>query len=205
MPDERAPRNGAATVWRVTISVLTFLRSSLRPSLARNALVKAAPEFKMTVPDLQGVDDLSAQVFRAFLGTARMHMQLMMRTMAETGTHPGQAMCLRLLTVNDGISQRDLADVLNVARPTVTRMLQGMEKAGLVERRADAADQRLTRVFLTGAGRAAEKQMGVAAAEYVNATIATMPEDDRRELARLLEELGSIITGALGQQQGAQS
>ncbi|HZL65308.1 MAG TPA: MarR family transcriptional regulator, partial [Thermoleophilia bacterium] len=126
-------------------------------------MVKAAPEFKMTVPDLQGVDDLSSHVFRAFLGTARMHMQLMMRTMAETGTHPGQAMCLRLLTVNDGISQRDLADVLNVARPTVTRMLQGMEKAGLIERRADEADQRLTRVFLTGAGRAAEKQMGVAA------------------------------------------
>ena len=166
-------------------------------------MVKAAPEFKMTVPDLQGVDDLSSHVFRAFLGTARMHMQLMMRTMAETGTHPGQAMCLRLLTVNDGISQRDLADVLHVARPTVTRMLQGMEKAGLVERRPDEADQRLTRVFLTGAGRAAEKQMGVAAAEYVNATIATLPEEDRRELARLLDELGACITAASEKQHEA--
>ena len=156
----------------------------------------------MTVPDLEGVDELSAQVFRAFLGTARLHMQLMMRTLAEHGTHPGQAMCLRLLSVNDGITQRDLADVLHVARPTVSKMLQGMEKAGLVERRPDAADQRLTRVFLTDAGRDAEQEMGVAAAEYVNATIGTLPEDDRRELARLLDELGASITAGLGEAAG---
>ena len=164
-------------------------------------MVKDGAELRMTVPDLQGVDDLSAHVFRAFLGTARMHMQLMVRTLADSHTHPGQAMCLRMLSVNDGVSQRDLAGTLHVARPTITKMLQGMEKAGLVERRPDEADQRLTRVFLTEAGRAAEKQMGVAAAEYVNATIATLPEDDRRELARLLDELGACITAALEKQE----
>ena len=108
-----------------------------------------------------------------------------------------------MLSANDGVSQRDLADMLHVARPTVTRMLQGMEKAGLVERRADETDQRLTRVYLTATGRDMEKEMGVAAAEYVNATIATLPEDDRRELARLLEELGASITRATEKQQEA--
>ncbi len=157
----------------------------------------------MPFPDFDGVDDLSARVFRAFLDAARLHVQLMMRTLADSGTHPGQAMCLRLLSANDGVSQRDLADMLHVARPTVTRMLQGMEKAGLVERRADEADQRLTRVYLTATGRDMEKEMGVAAAEYVNATIATLPEDDRRELARLLEELGTSITRATEKQQEA--
>ena len=168
-------------------------------------MVKSATDPKMTVPELKGVDDLSARVFRAFLGTARMHMQLMVRTLADRGTHPGQAMCLRLLTVNDGVSQRDLADMLHVARPTVTKMLQGMEKAGLVERRSDAADQRLTRVYLTAAGRDAEEEMGVAAAEYVNATIATLPEDDRRELARLLEDLGACISEAMEKHQEARA
>ena len=164
-------------------------------------MVKAGPEPKMTFPELDGVDELSARVFRSFLGTARLHMQLMMRTLQDSGKHPGQAMCLRMLSVNDGVSQRDLAQMLHVAPPTVTKMLQGMQKAGLVERRADEADQRLTRVYLTRAGRDAEKDMGVAAAEYVNATIATLPEGDRRELARLLEELGASITSALEQQE----
>jgi DNA-binding MarR family transcriptional regulator len=159
----------------------------------------------MTIPELDGVDELSARVFRAFLGTAKLHVHLMMRTLADSGTHPGQLMCLRLLTVNDGAAQRDLADMLHVARPTVTKMLQGMEKSGLVERRPDEADQRLTRVHLTAAGRSAATEMSVVAAKYVNATIATLPEDDRRELARLLEELGASITRATEKQHEARA
>ena len=166
-------------------------------------MVERGPNLKMTIPELDGVDELSAQVFRAFLGTAKLHMHLMLRTLADSGTHPGQLMCLRLLSVNDGVSQRDLADMLHVARPTVTKMLQGMEKSGLVERRPDQADQRLTRVYLTGAGRAAEKKTSVVAADYINATIATLPEADRRELARLLDKFGASITLAMEKQQEA--
>ncbi len=145
---------------------------------------------------LEGVDELSSQVFRAFLATMRQHGRLMMQEMRDHGLHHGQAMCLRLLSANDGITQRDLAGALHVARPTVTKMLNSMEKAGLVRRRPDAADARLTCVELTQAGRAEEKKMNLAAADYVNATIATLSERDRRELARLLEELGASIKRA---------
>lgn len=149
------------------------------------------------LPDkLEGVDDLSADVFRAFLGVLALHRRLMMQALADRGVHPGQALCLRLLAANDGIAQRDLAAALYVARPTVTRMLHSMEKAGLVRRRPDAVDQRLTRVELTEAGRAEELRMRAAAADYVNATVATLPEADRRELARLLEDLGACIARA---------
>jgi DNA-binding MarR family transcriptional regulator len=153
---------------------------------------------------LDGVDDLSADVFRAYIGTLRLHRRLMMQALAERGIHPGQAMCLRLLVANDGIAQRDLADALHVARPTVTKMLHSMEKAGLVRRRPDAGDARLTRVELTDAGRAEEKEMRVAAAGYVNATIATLPEPDRRELARLLDLLSASLTRAGAAREGAE-
>lgn len=155
------------------------------------------PQHITAMPDdLDGVDHLSSQVFRAYIGTLRLHRRLMMQALADRGIHPGQAMCLRLLAANDRIAQRDLAEALHVARPTVTKMLHSMEKAGLVRRRSDAADARLTRVELTDAGRAEEEQMRAAAAHYINATIATLPEDDRRELARLLEELGASIERA---------
>ena len=145
---------------------------------------------------LDGVDELSSDVFRAFIATLRLHRRLMMQALADRGIHPGQAMCLRLLIANDGITQRDLAKAMYVAPPTLTKMLHSMEKAGLVRRRPDAADARLTRVELTDAGRAEEKEMRTAAAEYVNATIGTLPEDDRRDLARLLEALGATIERA---------
>lgn len=145
---------------------------------------------------LDGVDRLSSDVFRALLRTIRSHRRLMMQTLADRGMHPGQAMVLRLLGANDDIAQRDLAEGLHVARPTVTKMLHSMERAGLVRRHPDRDDQRLTRVRLTAAGRAEEKRMRAAAADYVNATIATMRDDDRRELARLLDTLSGAIEDA---------
>lgn len=150
------------------------------------------------MPELHGVDDLSAEAYRAFVTTARLHFKHMVASMAGSRTHHGQAMCLRLLSVDDGASQRDIARVLHVAPPTVSKMLTAMERAGLVERRPDAADQRLTRVYLTESGREREREMGRAVGEYVNATFATLPEDERRELVRLLEKLRDSIarTGA---------
>ena len=155
-----------------------------------------APAVELSPPHLEGVDELSAEVFRALHATLRLHKQLMTRTLAAHGTHPGQATCLRLLAVHDGITQRDLADALHLARPTVSKMLQAMEKAGVVERRPDDTDQRLTCVKLTAAGRALERDLRAVAADYVNETIGTLPEGDRRELARLLDDLASSISRA---------
>jgi DNA-binding MarR family transcriptional regulator len=152
------------------------------------------------MPELEGVDELSARAFRAFLTTAKLHFKNMMATMAGSRTHPGQAMCLRLLDANDGATQRDMARMLHVAPPTVSKMLSTMEKAGLVERRPHEADQRLTRVFLTAAGRERSGQMGAAVGKYVNATFATLSERERRDLARLLEKLGTRIAEAAAEQ-----
>ena len=148
--------------------------------------------------ELAGADEASsALVFRAFLNAMRLHRQLMIKTLTARGAHPGQAICLRLLAAHDGISQRDLAEMLHVARPTVTRMLQAIEKSGMVERRPDAADQRLTRVYLTAAGRDREREVSAIASDYVKQTIGTLPEADQRELARLLGELGASLSRAL--------
>jgi DNA-binding MarR family transcriptional regulator len=155
------------------------------------------PVVESSHPPLEGVDELSAQVFRAFHATLRLHKQLMTKTLAAHGTHTGQAACLRSLAAHDGITQRDLADTLHLSRPTVSKMLKGLEKAGAVERRPDAVDQRLTRVLLTESGRALELELRGASAGYVNETIGALPADDRRELARLLEELGASISRAL--------
>jgi DNA-binding MarR family transcriptional regulator len=76
-------------------------------------------------------------------------------------------------------------------------MLQKMEQHGLVERWDDEADQRLTRIRLTAAGRERAQAFGSSFAEYVDSTIGAMPEADRRELARLLGALADNIETAL--------
>lgn len=150
-------------------------------------------------PDLEGVDELPARVFRAFQRSLRLHRQLMAKTMAEHGAHPGQAMCLRLLVGNDGTTQRDLTEALHLARPTVSKMLRGMEQAGLIERRPDEQDQRLVRVFLTAAGRELAADLRVAAAAHIAATIGSLSAVDMEELARLLDALSESIVRQLDQ------
>jgi DNA-binding MarR family transcriptional regulator len=154
------------------------------------------------MPELDGVDDLSARAFRAFIVTARRHFKGMLATMAGSRAQHGQAMCLRMLSVNDGATQRDVARMLSVAPPTVSKMLSTLEKAGLVERRPDPADQRLTRVYLTDAGRRRELEMGVAVGAYVNATFATLTEQERGELVRLLDKLRDSIVGTSAREEG---
>ena len=70
---------------------------------------------------LDGVDELSSDVFRTFMATMRQHGRLMMQEMRDHGLHHGQAMCLRLLSANDGITQRDLCslEVLRDVAPGV--------------------------------------------------------------------------------------
>jgi DNA-binding MarR family transcriptional regulator len=155
------------------------------------------------MPELEGVDDLSAQAFRAFIVTARLHFKGMLASMAGSRAQHGQAMCLRMLSVNDGATQRDVARMLHVAPPTVSKMLGTLEKAGLVERRPDPADQRLTRVHITDAGRRRELEMGVAVGAYVNATFAMLTEQERGELVRLLDKLRDSIAGTPTQHEAA--
>ena len=159
--------------------------------------------FKLAFEELEGVDELSTRVFRAFMNALRLHRQLMLAALTELDTHPGQAICLRFLSANDGITQRDLADALHLARPTVSRMLQAMEKAGAIERRTDEHDQRLTHVYLTARGHELEAAFRTVSAGVINETIGSLSERDRRELERLLEAFGDSASQAIAARRDA--
>jgi DNA-binding MarR family transcriptional regulator len=146
---------------------------------------------------MDGLDPVSAEVFNAFRRAMHLNKQLLGRIMAERGGHPGAAGVLRVLASHEGITQRDLAEILHLSRPTVTTMLQRLEQHGLVERWDDEADQRLTRIRLTDKGRTQAAEFGASFATYVDSTIGTMSETDRRELARLLGMLADSTAAAL--------
>lgn len=55
---------------------------------------------------------------------------------------------IRRLASQPGRSQKELADILEVEPITVARMLDRLEAAGMVERRADGQDRRIWRLHL---------------------------------------------------------
>lgn len=92
-------------------------------------------------------------LYYLFLEIQRLHYYRTHVLLDEIGVYHGQPPMLFILNKKDGQSQKEIADILNVKASTITVMLKRMEKAGLVERRQDTEDQRISRVYITEEGR----------------------------------------------------
>ena len=69
------------------------------------------------------------------------------------GTTRAQWIVLFRLREQEGLSQVDLAEVLELQPISLVRLLDRLVEHGLVERRSDPRDRRANRLFLTASGR----------------------------------------------------
>jgi len=67
----------------------------------------------------------------------------------SAGITRAQWRVLSTLLRNDGWTQSEVAEMLDVERITLCRMVDRLSEAGLVERRADPSDRRVWRLHLT--------------------------------------------------------
>lgn len=113
--------------------------------------------------------------------------------MEEIGLSRGQGFILFRLGCEDGLSQAELARQTMVRPATLTAALQRMETAGLIERRTDPADQRVSRVYLTPKGREARAQAEKVWHEVESELRAILSVDDRAQLVTLLGKLRDAL------------
>ena len=107
------------------------------------------------------------------------------------GLTPSQAFLLRAVLDQPGLLQRELAAHLAIARPTVTRLLDGLADKGLVERLGTENDGREYAIHPTAAGR--EMQ-------------AALNEASGKVTQRLKKKLGvGAFTQTVGQVRGVRS
>jgi DNA-binding MarR family transcriptional regulator len=66
---------------------------------------------------------------------------------------------------NPGLSQKEVADLLEVEPISVARLVDRLERNGLIERRPDPADRRIWRLHLTPAALPVLDRIGVQRAE----------------------------------------
>jgi DNA-binding MarR family transcriptional regulator len=138
-----------------------------------------------------GSDHPAAAAFRSFMRALHLHRRLIVQALGDVDAHPAQAICLRRLSAEDGLAQRELADEMFLTPPTVSRMLKTMEQGGVIERRPDADDQRVTRVYLTAKGRRLAEELREVTSRYVAETFGSLPDEDLRKLTRLLDKLSA--------------
>jgi DNA-binding MarR family transcriptional regulator len=106
---------------------------------------------------------------------------------------PEQWIVLVRLWDRDGRTQTELGESTYRDRPTMSRILSGMERRGLVRRRADPDNARIWRIHLTARGRALQPDLVPRARELVARSIEGIPRADlettRATLRRMFENL----------------
>lgn len=101
----------------------------------------------------------------------------------------GQDHLLWQLWKKDGATQTELAELIGCEPPTLTNMVKKLEGYGLVTRRKDASDARVTRVFLTDEGRALEQPIEEIWKNHQEKMLAGIGQEDRLTLKRLLQKI----------------
>ncbi len=127
---------------------------------------------------------------------ARAHMLL-----DALGLYRGQPRLLHKLEKQEGLTHTELAELLNVTPPTITKMVQRMEQRGFVARREDPEDQRISRVYLTSAGRAVLSDMHQALDALDEESLAGFTLEERVLLRRLLLQVYQNLLDAIDEDQ----
>lgn len=97
--------------------------------------------------------DLKKQIVSQLVETSRLLRNYIDHRAKGRGTTRAQWIVLFRLREQEGLSQVDLAEVLELQPISLVRLLDRLVEHGLVERRSDPRDRRANRLFLTPAGR----------------------------------------------------
>lgn len=125
------------------------------------------------------------------------------RMVEELGVTGPQRLALRVVGRFPGITPGETAAVLRLHPSTVTVVVQGLERAGLVERSEDPEDRRRTRLHATAAGRKVASASAGTVEEAVRRTLARVDPEDLEKAARVLTALAVELEARASAQDGA--
>jgi MarR family transcriptional regulator, transcriptional regulator for hemolysin len=97
--------------------------------------------------------DLKKQLISQLVESSRLLRNYIDHRAKGRGSTRAQWIVLFRLREQEGLSQVDLADVLELQPISLVRLLDRLVEHGLVERRHDPRDRRANRLFLTASGR----------------------------------------------------
>lgn len=113
--------------------------------------------------------------------------------MSALGLTTPKMRSLAVLSVIDGLQIRELAIYAVVEQSTLSRALDQLVADGLIRRETDANDSRVTRVFITDAGRAAFERIWPSMARAYSKMFTGVPDDERRAFVATLQKMLSNV------------
>jgi DNA-binding MarR family transcriptional regulator len=137
--------------------------------------------------------DSAARLRLAIVRTARRLRQ----EAAGGGTQltPTAAAALASVERHGPLTPSELAEIERIQRPTATRILRGLDEAGLVDRAPDPADGRSSLVSVNASGRERLRRLRGRKNAYLARRMRDLPDADVETLERAAKILERILEG----------
>jgi DNA-binding MarR family transcriptional regulator len=107
----------------------------------------------------------------------------------KQGCYQEKSKLLQLISQNDGIIQRDLAEEMDVRPSSMTEMLLKMEQLGLIVRKQDEKDQRAMHIYLTDDGKVAVEEAVKATENLTSALFKGLSEEEISQMLEITQKL----------------
>lgn len=115
----------------------------------------------------------------------------------EYGLTRAQWAVLAKLERTQGQKQAELADVMEMAPISLTRLIDKLCECGLVERRSDDSDRRVKRLYLTEKAQPMLVKLAALRNEITATALAGLAPDDIRRLVSQLETVKDNVREAV--------
>ncbi len=95
--------------------------------------------------------------------------------------------------LGEGVRQKELAAALGIEGPSLVRLLDGLERRGLIVRREEEGDRRARGIFLTAAGRDLQKRVLEFSVDIQARILAGIPPGDLDTCDRVMRQLDRAL------------
>lgn len=140
-------------------------------------------------PDPAARQDDRRHIGYLITDVARMMRAAFDRRARQIGLTRPQWQVLSRLHRYPGITQTELAEMLEMERATAGRMLDRLERRGWLVRSADPADRRVNRLHLTAEADGIQAEMGRIATEFLDEAMSGLAEEERALLTAMMERV----------------
>jgi MarR family 2-MHQ and catechol resistance regulon transcriptional repressor len=136
---------------------------------------------------------LNAQVLFAVRALAQRINDDATERLAKLGLTARQYNYLSVIYVEGSATTNEIGKLIHTANPSVTSMLNGLEREGLISRKPHPTDRRSSIVRLTARGKALYERAFRLHHDPMEATMAALSDREREDLVRLLVRLGDAF------------
>jgi MarR family transcriptional regulator for hemolysin len=139
--------------------------------------------------------NLKRQLVAQLVESSRLLRNYIDQRAKSRGSTRAQWIVLFRLREQEGLSQVDLADVLELQPISLVRLLDRLVEHGLVERRHDPRDRRANRLFLTASGRQLVDDLDTLRDSIATEVLQDVPSESIQTSLETLRDIKERIKG----------